>query len=259
MRIIKNSGAVSCKPARLMGLVMASAVLAGCASAESRQASRADFREQQVRAIEVQAEQETARRIADSEAQAAMWESLSKAVKENPESASHYAIVMAVAAARGAAEPSDSPDTMVLQKEREVLPIDYVQVVAPALLGGLTQVGISAITNETTRASINANARVRVVESQIDGKIYDVLGAAVTNGTYSPDSSGSAVEDVTDTTPDPTPFGIDPAAPGDDVVDPTDDVVDPSEDVTETESAPQFDCSTPAFSPVSPERQAACP
>jgi len=229
--------------------------LAGCASAESRQ-SRADFRDSQVEAIRVQAEQETARRIADSEAQAAMWESLSKAVKENPDSASHYAIVMAVAAATGAAEPSDSPDTMVLQKEREVLPIDYVQAVAPALLGGLTQVGISAITNETTRASINANARVRVVESQIDGKIYDVLGAAVTNGTYSPDSSDSAADDVTDTTPDPTPFGVDPADPSDDVVDPTDDVVDPTDD--DVDDTPAIDCSTPAFSPVSPERAAAC-
>ena len=252
---------------RIIGLVMASAVLAGCASAESRQASRADFRDSQVEAIRVQAEQETARRIADSEAQAAMWESLSKAVKENPESASHYAIVMAVAAARGAAEPSDSPDTMVLQKEREVLPIDYVQVVAPALLGGLTQVGISAITNETTRASINANARVRIVESSNDSKAYDVLGAAVTGGTYSVDGGGysvspavsdaveDAVEDVTDTapdtTPDPTPFGVDPTVPNDDVVDPTDD-----ENVDDT---PAIDCSTPAFSPVSPERQAACP
>jgi hypothetical protein len=84
-----------------------------------------------------------------------------------------------------------------------------------------------------------------------------VLGAAVTDGTYA-DTSGSVIEEVVedvtdtapDTTPDPTPFTIDPTVPNDDVVDPTDD-----ENVDDT---PAIDCSTPAFSPVSPERAAAC-
>ena len=240
---------------KIITILMALAVLTGCASAEQRMASRSDYRSKQVAAIAAQAEQETARRAADAQAKSEMWRALSSAISSNPDSASHFAIVMAVAAARGSVDDGKSPATATLQAERqEAQAIDYVKALAPALISTVGNVGTAAILADQTKASIRANRDVRIVEAGVEGQIYDVLGAAVTGGEYTQNT------DVTDTTPDTTPDTTTPAedttTPADDVVDPSEDVLDPSDDVDDT---PAFDCSTPAFSPVSPERAAACP
>ena len=245
---------------KIIAISMALAVLTGCASADQRMASRSDYRSKQVAAIAAQAEQETARRAADAQAKSEMWRALSDAIESNPDSASHFAIVMAVAAARGSVDDGKSPATATLKTEREVLAIDYVKALAPSLIGTLGNVGTAAILADQAKESIKANRDVRIVEAGVEGRVYDVLGAAVSGNAYVPaDTTDDTTTDTTTpdtTTPDTTP---DTTTPADDVVDPADDVVDPSEDVDDTESAPQFDCSTPAFSPVSPERAAACP
>jgi hypothetical protein len=254
MKIIAMKPLASRRRAKLVVISMALAVLTGCASADQRMASRSDYRSKQVAAIAAQAEQETARRAADAQAKSEMWRALSDAIESNPDSASHFAIVMAVAAARGSVDDGKSPATATLKTEREVLAIDYVKALAPSLIGTLGNVGTAAILADQAKESIKANRDVRIVEAGVEGRVYDVLGAAVSGNAYVPaDTTDTTTPDTTtDTTPDTT-------TPADDVVDPADDVVDPSEDVDDTESAPQFDCSTPAFSPVSPERAAACP
>ena len=238
---------------KIIATLMALAVLTGCASAEQRMASRSDYRSKQVAAIAAQAEQETARRAADAQAKSEMWRALSDAIESNPDSASHFAIVMAVAAARGANDDGKSPATATLKAEREVLAIDYVKALAPALISTVGNVGTAAILADQTKASIRANRDVRIVEAGVEGQIYDVLGAAVTGGEYTQNT------DVTDTTPDTTPDTTTPAedttTPAEDVVDPGEDVVDPSEDVDTTPTPPAVDCSGPQFSPVNPACQ----
>lgn len=232
---------------KIIAISMALAVLAGCASAEQRMASRSDYRSKQVAAIAAQAEQETARRAADAQAKSEMWRALSDAIESNPDSASHFAIVMAVAAARGATGDGKSPSTATLNTEREVLAIDYVKALAPSLIGTLGNVGTAAILSDQAKAGIRANRDVRIVEAGVEGRVYDVLGAAVSGNAFVP-------ADTSDTTPDTTTPAEDTTTPAEDVVDPSEDVVDPSEDTT-----PAFDCSAPQFSPTSPEYDAACP
>ena len=235
---------------KIIAISMALAVLTGCASADQRMASRSDYRSKQVAAIAAQAEQETARRAADAQAKSEMWRALSDAIESNPDSASHFAIVMAVAAARGSVDDGKSPATATLKTEREVLAIDYVKALAPSLIGTLGNVGTAAILADQAKESIKANRDVRIVEAGVEGRVYDVLGAAVSGNAYVPadTTDDTATDDVT------TPSETTP----EDVVDPSDDVVDPSEDVDDTESTPAIDCSQPSFSPVSPEYAAAC-
>ena len=238
---------------KLLAISMALAVLTGCASAESRLASREDFRAKQVQAIAVQAEQETARRAADAQAKSEMWRALSDAIESNPESASHFAIVMAVAAARGDNDDGKSPATATLKAEREVLAIDYVKALAPALISTVGNVGTAAILADQTKASIRANRDVRIVEAGVEGQIYDVLGAAVSGSEYVPADTTDTTDTTTDTTPDTTPDTTTPVEDVvEDVVDPSEDVVDPSEDETPTEEPAEVDCSGPQFSPINP-------
>ena len=241
---------------KIITILMALAVFTGCSTVESRMQNREGYRAAQIKLVESQSKTASMAAQAASAERVAMWNALAEAVKVAPESASHMAIVAAVASTGGNRGQSSVPNMVQLNRENvdETSALDVVKVITPGLIGGLTQVGISAIANETTRASINANKAIRVQEIQTDGQIWPVLGAAVSGNAYVPaDTTDTTTPDTTtDTTPDTT-------TPADDVVDPADDVVDPSEDVDDTESAPQFDCSTPAFSPVSPERAAACP
>jgi len=186
-----------------------------------------------------------------------MWRALSDAIESNPDSASHFAIVMAVAAARGATDDGKSPATVTLKAERQdAQAIDYVKALAPALISTVGNVGTAAILADQTKASIRANRDVRIVEAGVEGQIYDVLGAAVTGGEY---TQNTDVTDVTDTTPDTTPDTTTPAedttTPAEDIIDPSEDVVDPSEDETPTEEPAEVDCSGPQFSPINPACQ----
>ena len=235
---------------KIIVISMALAVLTGCASAEQRMAGRTDYRAKQVQAIAVQAEQETARRAADAQAKSEMWRALSDAIESNPDSASHFAIVMAVAAARGSVDDGKSPATATLKTERQdAQAIDYVKALAPSLIGTLGNVGTAAILSDQAKAGIRANRDIRIVEAGVEGRIYDVLGAAVSGDAFVPADTSDTTED---TTPDTTTPAEDTTTPAEDVVDPSEDVVDPSEDVDTTPTPPAVDCSGPQFSPVNP-------
>jgi hypothetical protein len=239
------------------------AVLIGCASAEQRMESRADYRDAQVEAIKVQAEQATARRSSQDLADAAMWQSLAEAVKANPESASHFAIVMAVAASNGKnSEPQGATAMATLKSEREVLPIDYVKAVAPALIGTLGNVGTAAIAADQIKESIKANRDIRITEAQVDGKMWDTLTAGfgeagdnaniIINGSDElGDQAGDSIVDdqfPTDEEPvDEEPVDTTEPDPADDVVDP--DPVDPDP----ADNGDEIDCNVVMFSPKPPE------
>ena len=220
---------------KLVAISLAVMLATGCATADQRMASKADYRDSQIELVKVQAEAETARQTNHAIAQQQMWKSMAEVVKSNPDSASHFAIVMAVAAARGASEPGDSPDTATLNREQDVTALDYVKVIAPALINTVGTVGAGAIAAETIRNASDNAREVNLERIRTDGEMWDVLGDAV-NG----DDDVDTTEDVTDTTDE---------TPADDVVDPSDDVVEPDEDVEE----PAVDCTPPLFSPVPPE------
>ena len=143
----------------ITGIVVAG-LLTGCASAEQRMDSKRDYRDAQVEAIKVQAEQRTARETSEKLAEAAMWQSLAEAVKANPESASHFAIVMAVAASNsGAQEATESPLTTI-KTERDVTALDWAKVLTGPLVGSLTQVGIAALNTDLQKEISRTTPRV---------------------------------------------------------------------------------------------------
>ena len=224
---------------KIVAISLAVMLATGCASAEQRMASKADYRDSQVEAIKVQAEQATARQTNEYLAKAEMWKALSEAISSNPDSASHFAIVMAVAAARSNDDDSGSMPVVKIREERSTTALDVVKAVTPAVMGSLTQVGVAAIAAETLLNATDNTRHVRIAETEQDGKMWDVLGDAV-NGEETVDAT-DVTEDVTDTTDE---------TPADDVVDPSEDVVEPEEDAEEEETV---DCTPPLFSPVPPE------
>ena len=226
---------------KIIAISLAVMLATGCASADQRMADKADYRDSQIQLVTAQAEQETARQTNHAIAQQQMWKSMAEVVKSNPDSASHFAIVMAVAAARGATEPSESPDTATLNREQDVTALDYVKVLAPAMINTLGTVGAGAIAAETIRNASDNAREVNLERIRTDGQMWDVLGDAV-NGE---DVAGTTdvTEDVVDTTEE---------TPADDVVDPSDDVVEPEEDAEEEDAV---DCTPPLFSPVPPSCQ----
>ena len=225
---------------KLVAISLAVMLATGCATADQRMASKADYRDSQIEAIKVQAEAETARQTNHALAQQQMWQSMAEVVKSNPDSASHFAIVMAVAAARGAAEPGDSPATATLKTERDTTALDYVKVIAPALINTVGTVGAGAIAAETIRNASDNAREVNLERIRTDGQMWDVLGDAV-NGDDDTVATTDVTEDVVDTMDE---------TPADDVVDPSEDIVEPDEDVEEEETV---DCTPPLFSPTPPE------
>ena len=150
--------------------------MTGCASAEQRMESKRDYRDAQVEAIKVQSEQQTARATGAALAQAAMWDALREAVKSNPESASHFAIVMAVAAARSDEATAVKEGPMAtLKTERDDTALDYVKVLAGPVLGGLTQVGIAALNTDLQKEISRNNVKAVIAETEQDGKLYDMV------------------------------------------------------------------------------------
>ena len=179
----------------------------GCASASAKLDSKRDYRQAQVQAIKVQREADVIAQQHLSAERVAMWNALSEAVKHNPESASNLAIVAAVASSRSNSGTVTTGSVTTLTPERDVQAIDYVKVLAPGLIGGITQAGISAIANETTRASIKANRDVRIAEVGVDGAIIGAINNAIDelddselgNGTVTANTTDVDVVDVVDT------------------------------------------------------------
>ena len=176
----------------------------GCASASAKLDSKRDYRQAQVQAIKVQREADVIAQQHLSAERVAMWNALREAVKHNPESASNLAIVAAVASSRSDSGTVTTGSVTTLTPERDVQAIDYVKVLAPGLISGITQAGISAIANETTRASINANKSVRLAEVGVDGQIIGAINNAIdelddnelSNGTVTADTATDTTNDV---------------------------------------------------------------
>ena len=253
MKLLAMKPLASRRRAKLAVISLAVVLATGCASAEQRLESKQQYREAQVRSIEIQSEQATARQTNEYLAKAEMWKALSEAISNNPDSASHFAIVMAVAAARSNDDDEAAVPVMSIRQERSTTALDVVKAVTPAVVGSLTQVGVAAIAAETLRNASDNSRQVRIAETEQDGKMWDVLGDAVNDEDDVVDVVDT-VDDVTDdTTPDTTP--VDDTTPADDVVDPSEDVVDPSEDETPTEEPAEVDCSGPQFSPINPACQ----
>ena len=170
----------------------------GCASASAKLESKAGYRKAQVDAIRVQREADVVAQQSLSAERVAMWNALSEAVKHNPESASNLAIVAAVASSRSDSGTVTTGSVTTLTPEREVLPIDYVKALAGPLLTSATAVGISAITNETTRASINANRSVRIAEVGVDAATIGAINNAIDELDDDELSNGTATANTTD-------------------------------------------------------------
>ena len=154
-------------------------------------ASKEDYRRAQVEAIAVQSNAKVSTQQVLSLEKQAMWNALAEVVKANPAAASNVAIVAAVAAAReGEGSKTASSGMALIKTETDVTALDWAKVLVPASLNGLTNVGIAAISNRTSRAAIRANAAVNLAEIEQQGRVYDVLSDAV--------SGESAVYNVTE-------------------------------------------------------------
>jgi hypothetical protein len=273
----------------ITGIVVAG-LLTGCASAEQRMESKRDYRDAQVEAIKVQAEQQTARQTGEQLAEAAMWQSLAEAVKANPESASHFAIVMAVAASKSDAKGESNTTMATIKTERDVTALDWAKVLTGPVLGTVTQVGIAALNTDLQKEISRNNTARDINDSDNDARLYGVIGeivdsrdtgtsvtytvsdnATVNTGTYTQDNdvtttTSTTTSTVTTTTTDDDVYVIGTTAEEadnavDEVIDEVssfgiiDDVPPVVVDDTDTDDTTDVvDCSF-GFSPQPPECQ----
>jgi hypothetical protein len=229
---------------KFIAVATALAVGAGCASAETKLASKQDYRKQQVEAIKVQKKADIIAAQAAAAERVAMWNALEAAVKANPESASHMAIVAAVSTSSGNPANTVTRSNVVrLNKEREdAQAIDYLKVLTPGLIGGVTQAGIAAIVNETSRDRIAANRDVRIAEVGVDSEIIGAINNAIDeldDNELTPETADVTADDVA----------------ADDASDLSDDVLDLDGDTvvdTTPDTTPDVDCDV-TFSPTPPE------
>jgi hypothetical protein len=149
-------------------------------------ASKVDYRDAQVEAIKVQAEQRTARETADQLAEAAMWQSLADAVRANPDSASHFAIVMAVAAAKTDASGESNTAMATIKTEQEVTALDWARVLTGPVLGTVTQVGIAALNTDLQKEISRNNTERAITESNNDTQLYGVISSVAQNRSSEP-------------------------------------------------------------------------
>ena len=272
---------------KLITGILVAGLLTGCASAEQRINSKRDYRAAQVEAIKVQAEQRTARETSEQLSEAAMWQSLAEAVKANPESASHFAIVMAVAASKSDAGGESNTAMATIKTERDVTALDWAKVLTGPVLGTVTQVGIAALNTDLQKEISRNNTARDINDSDNDAQLYGVIGEIVSNretgssvtytvsdnatvntGTYTQDNDVTTTTTTTTTTSDDDVYVIGTSvAEADDTVDSVitevasfgivDDVDDTITDTTPDENTDDvdepFDCEGPLFSPVPPD------
>jgi len=160
----------------LLTTILATGV--GCASADARMASRSDYRSAQVQAISVQKAADAQAAAAASAERTAMWEALATASKHDPNVGTHMAIVAAVSVGRGT-EPLSGNMATLAPEAAEPTALDYVKAVSPALIGGLTAVGMSAISADVQKNASDNMVTVRRQEIVTDGLMYGVFNNAI--------------------------------------------------------------------------------
>lgn len=228
------------------------ALTIGCASADQRMASRQDYRRAQVEAISVQRKADSDAAAAQSAERVAMWKAMQAAVTANPDAAqaigSNMAIVAAVSSVSSNGNTTTTGRIATLNPEREVHAIDYVKAVTPSLINGLVTVGAEAVRNDYLKDAARYRRDERIAETNMEGKIYDVLGNAFdaagdSNETFIIGAGSDGLTDeVADEVADDT-FDFDDGGVTDgDVTDVTDDTTDP--DTTEPVDVP-VDVDTP--------------
>jgi hypothetical protein len=165
----------------------------GCTSADARMASRQDYRAAQVQAIAVQKKADAEASAAASAERTAMWEALAAASKHDPNVGTHMAIVAAVSVGRGT-EPLSANMTTLAPEAAEPTALDYVKAVSPALIGGLTAVGMSAISADVQKNASDNMVTIRRQEILTDGMMYEVFNNAIDS--LEPERSTSTMDVV---------------------------------------------------------------
>lgn len=261
----------------IVGLALVSFL--GCASAEQKFSSKADYRDAQVEAIKVQSDMRVSQAHAEAMEKKAMWEALAAVAVANPDAASNVAIVAAVAAARegGNGSAPQSAGMALIKTEQDVTALDWARVMTGPVLGTLTQVGIAAVNSDLQKEISRNNRDVNIQREENRGKIFDVIPAiangsgtsiTMTDSTYVGNDQNivvgdvAAADDLIDTVIDETDsFGVDDEVIDDTDLTPdaTDDGVDDGVDDTVPDTTPdetpdtEVDCSQPQFSPSPPE------
>lgn len=229
------------------------ALTIGCASADQRMASRQDYRRAQVEAISVQRKADSDAAAAQSAERVAMWKAMQAAVTANPDAAqaigSNMAIVAAVSSVSSNGSTTTTGRIATLNPERDdPTALDYVKAITPSLMNGLVTVGAEAVRNDYLKDAARYRRDERIAETNMEGKIYDVLGNAFdaagdSNETFIIGAGSDGLTDeVADEVADDT-FDFDDGGVTDgDVTDVTDDTTDP--DTTEPVDVP-VDVDTP--------------
>lgn len=160
---------------KLIAGIAVIALMTGCASAEQRMQSKENYRDAQVRAIEVQANAGVNRQQVRALERQAMWQALAEVVKANPDAASNVAIVAAVAAARTNAD-GESETTMMSIKTEQSDAQAWAKILAAPVLQTLTTVGVQALNADLQKELSRNQTRAVIAETEQDGKIYDMIG-----------------------------------------------------------------------------------
>ena len=170
-------------------VLLCSVLLAtGCASAEQRIASKAHYRQSQVDAIRVQEDGRVNRAQVAALEQQAMWNALAEVVKANPEAASNVAIVAAVAASRGGSGGQAPEAAMIALRGEQDAALQWAQVLAGPVLSTVGTLGVAALNNDMQKAIVRETTKAQIVESEQDGKIYDMIGKIAENRSTGGDS-----------------------------------------------------------------------
>lgn len=159
--------------------VMVTAILfAGCTSLEKQQSNE----RAQVEIVKVQRDA-MARDVANqTQAEIAMYESLAEIAATSPESSD--AIVLAIAMVANNRSENEGQPGLVTLRENKNDAVELTKALAPTVGGLLTQVGIAALTQQTSREQIRANRDIAVNQAnQTANAIANVaaLGAAAAN------------------------------------------------------------------------------
>lgn len=173
---------------KLTVLLCAVLLATGCASAEQRMESKAHYRQSQVQAIKVQEEGRVGRAQVAALEQQAMWNALAEVVKANPDAASNVAIVAAVAASRGGSGGHAPEAAMIALRGEQDTALQWAQVLAGPVLSTVGTLGVAALNNDMQKAIVRETTKAQIVESEQDGKIYDMIGKIAENRSTGGDS-----------------------------------------------------------------------
>ena len=167
----------------------------GCATADQKLASKANYRQSQVSIVEAQERARTDRETARAAESAAMWAALAEVVKADPASSGMIAMVAAVSAAQGDDGPDQGRSMVMLKTENDVTALDWARVLA----NPITNVGIAAINMDLQKTIARQNTLVDLANAQNDAKMMDTFATLGSRDTTSYTVSDEAFVDLSST------------------------------------------------------------